>query len=432
MSRSPDSFYGWHVVFVAFTAQFVANFCTLAGVGAFVTVIEQEFATNASTISNAVGASILLMGLLGPLVGRAIDRGNQRAIMLTGVVVMSLGLLATSRAQTLWQLGIAFCLFVNLGIVLFGPIPSIALVSRWFVRRRGLAVAIAVAGATAASAAAPVLSAWLIGLEGVGWRGAVAGYGIGCAVIAFPVFWLFLVKRPEELGQHPDGAASAISEPEPEGDSYPAARLLRDRNFLVISIGMALLFTSPIVSMLHLVPYAEKDLGIDRQTATYIFAVLAVFSLIGKLVFGLVADRIDPRHAVWIAVSLLAAGWATLVGSPSYTTFLAVGALLGLGVGALGPLHAVVIGACFGRAGFGHVMGLGGLVALPVIAGSNPLAGWLAVTTGDYRTAFGVEAGLLLLAGVLFALLRLPGDDLAVESASAAAETKIETETETA
>ena len=421
MSRSPDSFYGWHVVFAAFTAQFVASFGTLAGVGAFVTVIEREFATDASTISNAVGASILLMGLLGPLVGRAIDRGNQRAIMLTGVIVMSLGLFATARAQTLWQLGIAFCVFVNLGIVLFGPLPSISLVSRWFVRRRGLAVAIAVAGGTAASAVAPALSAWLIGLESVGWRGAVNSYAIGCAVITLPVFLFFLVKRPEELGQHPDGAATTIDEPEPEG-GYTAAGLLRDRNFLVISIGMALLFTSPIVSMLHLVPYAEKDLGIDRQDATYIFAVLAVFSLLGKLAFGLVADRIDPRHALWIAVSLLVVSWTALVGSPSYPMLLGIGALMGLGVGALGPLHAVVIGAWFGRAGFGHVMGLGSLVALPLIAGSNPLAGWLVVATGDYRASFGVEAALLLLAGVLFALLRLPAEDPVVEQTSATVE----------
>ena len=89
--------------------------------------------------------------------------------------------------------------------------------------------------------------------------------------------------------------------------------------------------------------------------------------------------------------------------------------MMGLGVGALGPLQAVVIGACFGRSSFGHVMGLSGLVSLPVIAGANPLVGWLYVTTGDYRTAFGFEVGALLLAGLLFTLLRLPGDDDAAE-----------------
>ena len=62
MSRAPNSFYGWHVVGAAFTAQFVSSFCTLAGIGPFFTVIEEEFSTDASTISNAVGASILLDG----------------------------------------------------------------------------------------------------------------------------------------------------------------------------------------------------------------------------------------------------------------------------------------------------------------------------------------------------------------------------------
>ena len=188
MSRAPGSFYGWHVVGAAFVAQFVSNFCTLAGIGPFFTVIEREFGTNASAISNAVGGSILLMGLAGPLVGRALDRGNQRAIMLAGVVVMSLGLLLAARAQTLWQLGIAFCLIVNLGLVLFGPMPSITLVSRWFVRRRGLAVAVAVAGATFASATSPALGAWLIGLDGVGWRGALTGYvGVGEDIVTSAV-----------------------------------------------------------------------------------------------------------------------------------------------------------------------------------------------------------------------------------------------------
>ena len=420
MTRHPDSFYGWHVVGAAFVAQFVSSFCTLAGIGPFFTVIEDEFGTNASTISNAVGGSILLMGLLGPLVGRALDQGNQRAIMLAGVVVMSLGLLLAARAETLWQLGLAFCLIVNLGIVLFGPMPSTTLVSRWFVRRRGLAVAVAVSGATLASASSPAIGAWLIGLPDVGWRGALTGYAIAASVITLPVFWLLLVKSPEELGQHPDGDPTPSSEPEPEGAGYSAGELMRDRNFLVIAVGLALLFTAPIVCTLHFVPYAEKDLGIAKQDAAYFFSVLAVFSLAGKLVFGLVAERIHPRHALWVAVTLMTAGWAALLGQPGALLLLGSAALMGLGVGALGPLQAVVIGACFGRKSFGQVMGFSGLVSLPLIAGANPLAGWLYVTTGDYRAAFGVEVGFLVIAGVLFALLRLPGEGGASEPARAA------------
>jgi len=420
MSRAANSFYGWHVVGAAFTAQFVSSFCTLAGIGPFFTVIEEEFSTNASTISNAVGASILLMGLLGPLVGRAIDQGNQRAIMISGVIVMSAGLAFTAQAKTLWQLGLSFCVIVNLGIVLFGPMPSVTLVSRWFIRRRGLAVAVTVAGATLASAASPVIGAWLIELEGVGWRGALTFYAVGAGVITLPVFWLLLVKSPEELGQSPDGEPSPGPQSEPDGVSYSAGELLRDRNFLVIATGLALLFTAPIVCTLHFVPYAEKDLGIPKQEAAYFFTFLAIFSLLGKIVFGFVSERVHPRHALWVAVSLLVAGWGVLLGHPGVLLLMAAAALMGLGVGALGPLQAVVIGTCFGRAGFGHVMGLSGLVSLPLIAGANPLAGWLYVRTGDYRAAFGCEVGFLLLAGLLFALLRLPVDGGAAKPARAA------------
>lgn len=408
-SRAPGSFYGWHVVFAAFVAQLVSNFCSLGGIGPFVTVLEAEFDTDATTISSGVGGSILLMGLAGPFVGRAIDRGNQRAIMLVGVVVMSLGLLASSRAESLWQLGIAFCLVVNLGLVLFGPMPSMTLVSRWFVRRRGLAVALAVAGATFASALSPVTSAWLIGLESVGWRGALGWYALGTSLICLPVFALFVVKQPEDLGQHPDGDAEASSGAEPHAESYAARELFRDRNFLVVSLGFALLFTAPIVGTVHMIPFAEKDLGLDKQSAAYFFTALAAFSLAGKVVFGVVADRLHPRTAVWIAVALLASGWALLLTAPTYTLFLVIGALMGLGVGALAPLQAVVVGACFGRAAFGHVMGLGGLVALPFIAGALPIAGAIADGPG-YTTAFAVETATLLTAGLLFTLLRLPTD----------------------
>ena len=106
--------------------------------------------------------SIIIMAVLGPAVGSWIDRGSQKWIMIAGACLMSLGLILSSMAVELWQLAIAFCVVANLGIVMFGPMPSVALVSRWFVRRRGLAVGIAVAGATAASAIGPIVATSLI------------------------------------------------------------------------------------------------------------------------------------------------------------------------------------------------------------------------------------------------------------------------------
>lgn len=401
------SFFGPRIVAAAFVAQFVSNASTLAPAGMFLTSLEAEFDTDAATLSHGVGAAILLMGLMSPLVGRWIDRGPQRAIMMGGACTLAAGLALASWAQSLWQLALAFCLVANLGYMLVGPLPSVTLVSRWYVRHRGLAVAIAVAGATLASALAPWLAArWI---EAWGWRNAMFGFAVAAAGLALPAFALWVVGRPEDVGQHADGEARPALEPEIEDEGSLANTLLRQRNFHLVAFGLALLFTSPIITTVHLAPYAEKELGLGKVEIAPFFVVLAIFSLVGKLVFGAVADRVDPRHALAGTTLGTAVGWIFLMQDPGYGGFVALAALFGLGIGAAAPLQAVVLGRCFGRNAFGQVMGLSGLIGLPFIAGANPVAGGLFVRTGSYASAFGLEAAALLVASLLFMLIRLPG-----------------------
>ena len=405
MSRSPDSFYGWHVLFAAFTASFVANLSSISAVGAFVTSIEDEFQAGGA-VSNAVGFAMLTMGVMGPIVGRAVDRGNQRAIMLVGAALMTLGLVLCSYAQALWQMGIAFAGVVIIGYSMCGPAPAVTLTSRWFVRRRGIAVAITGAAATVASGLSPVLAAFLIELEGVGWRGAILFFAAGCMVVAFPVLWLFAVKTPEELGQYPDGDSTPVSEPAPDG-GYSSGALLLDRNFLVIGIGAALLMASPLVATVHMIAFAERELGIERQAAAFAITAFAACSLLGKFVFGLVADRFHPRQTLALAVVLILLGWVPLLGTPGYAMLVTATGILGLGGGALPLLHPILIGACFGRASFGHVMGLNALIGLPLMAGAVPIAGAVAGSQG-YRAVFALVMVGVVVGGTLMGLVRLP------------------------
>lgn len=404
---APLPFLGWRVVAAAFVGQLVANSCTFSAFGVFVIPLAEEFHTTRGVISNGLGMAMLAMGFLSPFIGHWIDRGPVRRIMLGGVALCSAGLLLLSRASELWQLALLFCTAVSLGAALFGSLPSMALVGKWFVRRRGLALGIAVAGSTVSSAAAPALAAFLV--DAVGWRDAIALFGIGALLVATPVFALTVVRSPEDVGQHPDGAAEPLPEVTSSVAGTSVRALLRDRNFLLAAMGFALVFTSPIVTTTHLVSFAE-DLGVSRRDASWVLSAVATCSLLGKIVFGLVVDRVDPRHALYLAVALLAGGWAVLLGDPGYTGLLLAGSLMGLGIGAVLPVQGVVLGLVFGRAGFGQVMGLGGLLTLPFIAGAGPAVGRLYDMTGRYDVAFGAEIAVLLLAGVLFAGLRFPGD----------------------
>jgi sugar phosphate permease len=409
---SARPFLGWRNVGAAFTAQFLVNGVTFAAFGVFVVPLSEDFDTPRGQLGLGLSFAFLVMGLMGPFVGRWLDRGHTRALMLIGTAIVGVGMMLLSRATDLWQMGLLFCGVVAVGGALSGMGPAQALVANWFVRRRGLALGIAVAGATMAGFIAPPLAAFLI--DEVGWRGALAWFGGGALAIGLPVFALFVTARPEDVGQVPDGDAPETGAPSHEtGSPGPApvapgtGELIRDPRLWLLAVGFGLVFTSPIVMTLVLVPYAE-DQGISRQNAAYFFSAMAPFSLLGKIVFGALADRIPARRAIWIVVVGNFLVWALLYTDPSYRLLLAIGALYGLGIGAAGPLNGVVLGLCFGRLAFGRAQGIGGLASLPLIAGAPALSGFLYDTTGGYHAVFVAQMVMLLLGGVLLSLVRIP------------------------
>src|SRR5262249_22611721 len=153
--RTARRFLGWRMVFAGFVAQLVYTSLGFSAFGVFVTPLEREFHTSRASLSSAFGLSLLAMGALAPLLGRWVDRGSLRRIMLAGVALTGLGPFLPSRATELWQLGAVFCPLVATGTALFGPLPSTALVANWFVRRRGIALGVTVAGGTVGGALAP-------------------------------------------------------------------------------------------------------------------------------------------------------------------------------------------------------------------------------------------------------------------------------------
>lgn len=401
-------FTGWRVVGAAFTAELVSMGASFSAFGVFMLPLAEEFDTTRGVISMGIGGMLVVTGLIGPLLGRVIDRGPVKGMMLCGVALLAVGLLVVSRATSLWQAGAAFCGLAAVGTAMFGPLPSMAVVGNWFVRRRGLALGVTVAGATAASMLAPPLAALLV--DELGWRGAVAALGIGAALIAGPVLLVFIVPRPEDVGQTPDGDPPLEGTPRAAPIGPETRDLLRDPRLWWISMGFALVFASPIVMGIHLVPFAE-DLGLSRLRAATFFSVMGPFSLLGKIAFGAIADRIDVRKALWVGIALMSSAWVLLLTGPTFSTLLSVAGIFGLGVGALGPIHGVIVGLCFGRGAFGRVMGIGGLAGLPIVAGAAPMVGFLFDTTGTYAVGFALQLGALAAAALCFVFVSVPASE---------------------
>ncbi|MEM7410050.1 MAG: MFS transporter [Myxococcota bacterium] len=414
-------FLGWRVVFIAFLAQLLSNTVTLSSFGVFLEPLTETFDKSVGELSRAMSIVFVVMGLSGPILGQFLDRGYARVIMPLGAAVAGGGLILMSRVEAFWLFGLLYCSVVAIGAAGFGPIPSSSLVANWFVRKRGLALGIAVAGATIAGAVGPELAAYWI--ENQGWRAAIFYFGLLALGLGVPAFAFGAIGRPELVGQLPDG------EPVPDatdgeavtGEAIPeTSELARDPRLWMLAVGFGLIFTSPIVMTLVGIPFG-RELGFSAQEAARFFTAMVPFSLFGKIAFGALADRIPPHAAIWGLVLTNLAVWALLYLEPSYPLFVATGALYGLGIGAAMPLFGVILGRCFGRLAFGRAQGLGGLATLPLVAAAPAIAGALYDATGTYRTAFLMQLALLFFGGVLLSFVRIPGDEPAETPAPAPA-----------
>ena len=254
----------------------------------------------------------------------------------------------------------------------------------------------------------PSAATWLI--AEVGWRGAFAVYGICTFVIVIPLVARFVVDRPESMGLLPDGEAP---QPAPaDGDSvqetmWHTRDILRARNFWILTIAFGLVLFSLSAILVHLVPYAD-DLGIPRYRAAWVLSIAAGSGVLGKIVFGWLFDRFDPRIAVWISFGSQLAGLLAIMNAQGYPSLASGAVLFGFGMGGVIPLHASVTSATFGRISFGKVSGLLRPFQVPITALGAPLAGWIYDATGSYASAFRLFAVVYVAAALVAAGLRVP------------------------
>ena len=402
-------FIGWRIIAAAFLIQAVALGCTFSAYGLFLEPIEAEF--GASRAQTLLGLSVLnlVVTSLGPGVGWAIDRGPLRPLMIAGTLLLASGFALLARATGLWQLTLALGLCVGSGVALVGPLPCTTLIANWFVRRRGTALGIAATGITAAGVFIPPLTAALI--EGLGWRITLLTYGALCVAVLLPVIAALVIKRPEDVGQQPDGDARAFSPLGAEAAPGVSLRLfLREPNFWLIGLVFGLAFSGTTAFLSNAVPLA-RSLGADPQSASYILSCVAACSLLGKLVFGALIDRVDRRVALWLSLALQIAAWLVFLSGPDYALLLAASTLWGLSMGGLWPMYGALVGVVFGRAAFGRAMGLLGFVMLPISGGIPPLAGHIYDLTGSYTAMLAPFVGVYGLSAALLALVRLPGGE---------------------
>ncbi len=407
-SRLPF-YYGWLIVGIAFVTMAIGVTARTA-FSLLMPPLIDEFGWDRGTVAGAFSFGFLVSALLSPIAGRVMDAHGPRLVMLPGAALLAAGLFLAPAVGQPWHLYATLGVMVGAGANLMTYTAHSQFLPNWFVRRRGLAISVAVSGV---GVGALVLLPWLQSIiVGDGWRASCWAMGLLVVLVAAPLN-LLVRKKPQDIGLLPDGAsqsapaagrrtASNIVDPAWAATEWTLARAVRTSRFWWILLGYFCATVAWYAVQVHQTKYLV-EVGFTPLVAAWALGVVSVVGIPGQIGLGALSDRIG-REWVWTASCLgFAICYATLIAlerAPAngllYLMVFSQGFLGYAMTSVMGPIVAEIFegphyGAIFGTI---TVALIGGGAAGPWMAGLTYDA------TGSYRLAFVLAIVSCLLSAV--------------------------------
>ncbi len=417
LSKGQGIFYGWVVLGAAFITL-ILGFAIRNTFSVFYPAIVEEFGWGRGNTALMFSIAILVYGLAAPMAGGLVDRFKPRLVLPVGAGIMGGGIILCSLATSLWQFYLLYGVVAAIGFSLVGWTPVTAIISNWFVKKRGLVFGILGAGFGGSLVAASIAQ-FLI--SSFGWQTAYVIIGVLPIAVIVPLCSFLIYRSPRDKGLLPDGetqkspGSQGLDEPETvaglegkwAGTSWTLPRALKTHQFwLLFLIAFFLLGLAEQIAIAHQV-YFFRDIGYEPMMAASIFSVFGVAFILGNLC-SFLSDRLG-REKVFIPSCLLSAGAVSLLFLMSDTSqpwmpFL-FAVCFGLGLGAAAPVFYATVADLFHGRHFGSIQGtvvlgfsLGGAIA-------PWLAGFLYDKTGSYFVSFIILLASLLVSVVLMWLI---------------------------
>ncbi len=370
-----ESPYAW----MRLIASFLLGTIGAVGMWSVVVVlpaVQAEFNVARADASLPYTVTLLSVAIGSIMMGRFADRFGIIYPALLGTVMLSLGYMAISQAQNLWQFVLIHGLIIGFFGCSFTFAPLIADVSHWFNRRRGIAVAICACGSYMAGTVWPPVVQHFI--DTVGWRQTHLGMGIFCLVAMLPLL-LFLRRRPPDHGLSEAAVAAAGSR----------MRLGISPNVLLGLLVVAGVACCVAMSMpqVHIVAYCG-DLGYGAARGAEMLSLMLGFGVISRLTFGWIADRLGGLPTVLLGSFLQAVALFLYLPFDSLPSLYMISILFGLFQGGIVPSYAIVVREYFPPNQAGTRISIVLMSTMLGMALGGWLSGALYDLTGSYDAAF--------------------------------------------
>lgn len=384
-TRARGWYHGWNIIAVCVLLQMAANGLSVNSFTLFLHSWVVDLHTKISWLQLAMLPLSFTMAIVSPLVGVLADKYSARTLFGVGMVFLAAFCGGIGAVTKLWQLMALYAVLFPLAIGFTTTIIANALVSRWFVRRLGLALGLTAFGVGMGGVVLPPIVA--LGIPLVGWRGI---WWIAAASIVFVIAPLiFLVVRDRPGPRDGDyyltgGDAAAISHHvhgAGTGKGISWWGILKRRNFWVLMIAFIPILGIYAGGAYNLSPLIVSR-GFSPQLAGLFASVLGIAHVASTLLLGFASDRFGNRLPFAGLAVVAACGAAVLSFAHSLIGLCAGFALIGAG-GGLWTLLAAAIAIEFGADSFGRAFGLT-MFLLPINSLSNFIVAKSQETLGSY------------------------------------------------
>lgn len=399
-ATATESPYAWWRLVVSLVLM------TLGGVGMYsVTVvlprIQADFGVDRGAASLPYTLTMVGFGVGGILMGKLSDRFGVMVPVLGGAVGLGLGFIAAGAATTLWQFSLAQGLLIGLLGTSATFAPLVADTSRWFDRRRGIALAICMSGNYVAGAIWPPVTQHFI--DHGGWREAYTFIGVFCLLTMLPLALVLRRRPPPEAAPVPVAApacATVARGDRPLGLSPGSLQAL----LCVAGVSCCVAMSMPQV---HIVAYCT-DLGFGAARGAEMLSVMLGMGVASRLISGWISDRIGGLRTLLLGSVLQGVALLMFLPFDGLVPLYLISGLFGLFQGGIVPSYALIVREHFAPMQAGVRVGTVLMATLLGMALGGWMSGAIFDLTGSYQAAFlnGIGFNLLNVSIVFFLLRR--------------------------
>lgn len=381
MAKQGKLFYGWYIVFVAFLSVGVTY-----GTKGIFSVIQlpmlNDLHWSRSEIAGAMSANMLIYAIAAPFVGKYMDKVGIKTVLVLGSLLTGAAFVLCSMVNQVWQFVFLFGAVLGIANTGMGMIPGPTAVNRFFIKKRGRAISIALVASPGGAMLFSLLAKQI--LPDMGWRSLFVIMGFSSWILVTLPAYFLMKSTPEEIGLHPDGEdeSSAVvstitSTPVVnDAETWTLVELLANWKSWTIFFPYFIIGGASWTVQVHLVPHLVQ-MGISQSAVLDGFTTLMFLGIVSMLFFPSISDYMKRKTALALACIIQAIGIYVLsIANTTLLMWISVVIMGTAGMGSYGIISALAADI-FGRKNLGTVSGTMAMIASFGAAFGIYAGGWV-------------------------------------------------------